>query len=105
MKVNEYFTGAVLVILMSCGGSGADQIKDSVQTARDSNQAKMDSGMTKNDSSSRMAASVSDADIKFAASATDAGMTEVQLGNVAQQNAAAETVKKFGLMMIKDHTA
>ena len=43
--------------------------------------------------------------IEFAAKAANGGMLEVQLGQMAQQNAASQRVKDFGSMMITDHSA
>src|SRR5690606_1380855 len=43
------------------------------------------------------------ADAEFAAEAASAGMMEVELGRLAQQNASSQRVKNFGAMMVKDH--
>lgn len=40
----------------------------------------------------------------FVTKAVQGGMAEVELGNLAQQNAANEQVKEFGRRMVKDHT-
>jgi putative membrane protein len=49
-------------------------------------------------------AGVSDADADFVADAATAGMTEVRLGELAQQNAQSNDVKQFAEMMVRDHT-
>lgn len=43
------------------------------------------------------------ADVKFAHAAAVGGMTEVELGKVAEKNAASPQVKEFGAMMVADH--
>ena len=40
----------------------------------------------------------------FAEKTASGGMMEVSLGKIAQANAASEKVKKFGMMMVKDHS-
>jgi putative membrane protein len=42
---------------------------------------------------------------EFASKATTGGMMEVDLGQLAQQNASDARVKDFGAMMVKDHSA
>jgi len=42
-------------------------------------------------------------DLTFMKEAAVGGMTEVELGNVAQQNAKHEDVKEFGARMVQDH--
>jgi putative membrane protein len=42
-------------------------------------------------------------DITFMKEAATGGMTEVELGNLAQQNAKHEDVKEFGARMVQDH--
>lgn len=50
------------------------------------------------------AADVGRADQDFVKDAAIAGMAEIELGRLAQQNGMDPTVKKFGQMMITDHT-
>lgn len=49
-------------------------------------------------------APVSEKDSKFMTSAASGGMMEVELGNLAQQQAANPRVKEFGAMMVRDHS-
>jgi putative membrane protein len=42
-------------------------------------------------------------DAKFVVEAADAGMTEVQLGQLTKSNSASPAVKDFGQMMIAEH--
>ena len=44
-------------------------------------------------------------DRDFVMKAASGGMMEVELGNIAQQNAASQRVKDFGSMMVRDHSA
>lgn len=43
-------------------------------------------------------------DAEFAVNAAEGGMLEVQLGELAQQNATSPKVKEFGQMMVTDHS-
>jgi len=85
-----------------CFGCNNSSQSDSAAAAKDSNATKMDSAGTTGTSS--MAASVSKVDAQFAVDAADAGMTEVQLGQMAQQKGVAKDVKDYGKMMVNDHT-
>ena len=42
---------------------------------------------------------------EFMIKVADVGMTEVKLGQMAQDKAISQRVKDFGAMMVKDHTA
>jgi putative membrane protein len=44
-------------------------------------------------------------DIAFYRSAAEGGIAEVDMGNLAQQQARNLSVKEFGAMMVKDHSA
>src|ERR1700722_1110516 len=104
MSGKNYLPAAILLFMFSCNnGTGSSASTDSVQAAKDSNRAKMDSSKTVSDTS-KLAASVNDADAKFAVDAANAGMTEVELGKVAAQNSSSTDVKDFGDMMVRDHT-
>jgi predicted outer membrane protein len=43
-------------------------------------------------------------DQDFVMKAASGGMMEVELGNMAQQNASSQRVKDFGSMMVRDHS-
>ena len=44
-------------------------------------------------------------DSAFYKNAAEGGISEVELGNLAQKTSKTESVKDFGAMMVKDHTA
>ena len=92
---------AITLICFSCNNSGQS---NAVKDARDSNARTMDSSAV---SGSQTAAvvpvSVSKEDAQFVVEAAAGGMEEVQLGQMAQQNALSEDVKAFGAMMERDH--
>ncbi|HVU55163.1 MAG TPA: DUF4142 domain-containing protein [Puia sp.] len=101
---NYCMVAAASLFIVSCGGGGSDAAKD----AKDSNATKMDSTGTDTSGAgktSSIPASVSKDDATFVVNAADAGMTEVQLGQLAQQKGTAKDVKDYGAMMEKDHTA
>ena len=48
---------------------------------------------------------LSQKDLNFVKNAAMDGMAEVELGNLAEQNAQHDDVKRFALRMVRDHTA
>ena len=50
-------------------------------------------------------AATSNPDESFFKKATEGGLAEVELGNLAQKKSEDASVKDFGAMMVKDHTA
>jgi len=58
----------------------------------------------KKDTSAKMTSTVDSGDVKFANEAASGGMTEVALGKLAQEKGLNARVKKFGAMMVMDHS-
>ncbi|HXB42977.1 MAG TPA: DUF4142 domain-containing protein [Puia sp.] len=103
MRAKNYLYAAVLFFTFSCSSNNSNEAADSVQAAKDSNKANMDTAKQTGDTS-RLAASVNEADAKFAVEAANIGKVEVELGRIAGQNGEGKEVKDFGAMMVKDHT-
>lgn len=84
---------------------------DSVQKADSANEAKTDTSSmntSPTDTTNKMSTgtmSVDKSTSEFMTKVADVGMTEVQLGQMAQNKGASQRVKDFGAMMVKDHTA
>ena len=93
--------GSLAFLCFSCGGANSDSTK----AAKDSNAAKMDSGTGTTATTSAIPPSVSKGDQDFAVNTANAGMTEIQAGQMAEQKGMAKDVKDYGAMMVKDHTA
>jgi putative membrane protein len=93
---------ALAIACYSCGGGQSDATRD----AKDSNAVKMDStGTDSSRGTSSIPPSVSKDDAQFVVNTADAGMTEIQAGQLAEQQGVAKDVKAYGAMMVKDHTA
>jgi putative membrane protein len=100
-KLSNYcLAGAFAVLCFSCNNGSSD----STTAAKDSNAAKMDSAKADSTGKAAIPSTVSKSDQDFAVNAANAGMTEVQAGQIAQQKGTAKDVKEFGAMMVKDHT-
>jgi putative membrane protein len=92
---------ALSVAVVSCGGGQQDSTRD----AKDSNAVKMDStGTDSSKGTSSIPTSVSKDDAQFVVNTANAGMTEIQAGQLAQQQGMGKDVKAYGAMMVKDHT-
>lgn len=101
---NYCATAAIAITCFSCGNSGA---QDATKDAKDSNAVKIDSGSKDSVAQTTpvIPATVSKDDASFVVYTANAGMTEVQAGQLAQQKGMAKDVKDYGAMMEKDHTA
>jgi putative membrane protein len=90
--------------LMACNNSASD----SVEKADSINEAKSDSNNNKNnngDSSNRNGVlGVDEATSSFMVNVADVGMTEVKLGQIAEEKATNKRVKAFARMMVEDHS-
>lgn len=78
--------------IMALSACNSKKPEDSKEVAEERNEAKFDT--TKMDDDAERAVTIA-----------DGGMLEVKLGELAQTNAAAASVKDFGMMMTKDHGA
>lgn len=74
--------------VISCGNPKQEDTKE---IAEDQNEEKFDDSNIEKDT-------------EFAVKAADGGMLEVELGKLAQTNAASPEVKKFAQMMVDEHT-
>jgi len=83
-------------LLLACNNEG----KDSVEKADSANEAKMDSNST-----TSKTLQTDEASSSFLVKAADGGLTEVRLGELAQQKATSKMVKDYGAMLIHDHSA
>jgi len=97
-----------LPFVFACNNSS----NDSVQKADSANESKSDTttSMNTTDTTSKMSTStgtmsVDQSTSEFMTKVADVGMTEVKLGQMAQDKAMSQRVKDFGAMMVKDHTA
>lgn len=95
MKTATVVLSALTMMLMACN----NETKDSVEQADSANRARLDSpGTTQPITTDEETSS-------FLVKAANGGMTEVQLGQVAQQKGTHQKVKDFGAMMVHDHSA
>jgi len=95
-----------LPFVFACNNSS----NDSVQKADSANESKSDTStsMTTTDTTNKMSTttmSVDKSTSEFMTKVADVGMTEVKLGQMAQEKGTNQRVKDFGAMMVKDHTA
>ena len=82
-------SATAITIFASCGNT--EQHEDSKEVAKEQNDTKFDDTNIEDDT-------------KFAVSAADGGMLEVELGKLAQANGMAPQVKDLGKMMVDDHS-
>ncbi len=80
-----------LTFTLACNDAGK---KDSTEVAEEKNEQKLDSAGAKK----------MEDDHEFVVEAASGGLMEVQLGEIADQNAASAKVKEFAGTMVKDHS-
>ncbi len=96
-------------IFCACNNSGdSSTTTDTTTTSTtttdtSSGMANMPDTSSVSSSMNTNAAPLAEMDKNFVMKAAAGGMMEVELGNLAQQNAASQRVKDFGAMMVKDH--
>lgn len=105
MKTSKFLTTISLlaVIITSCQNS-EDKHWDSKSSADTLNTMK-DSVADSGKSIARgLVMKTNRVDAKFAVDVADGGMSEVELGKLAQQKAVNPLIKEFGAMMVNDHS-
>jgi putative membrane protein len=102
-KLVILFFVAVLSIwtFEACNNNPNSSTNDSVDSAKQVNENK--------ENADTMAAGMStmpvdEQDSKFAVNAANAGMTEVEAGNLGKQKATSTAVKEYAAMFVTDHT-
>ena len=94
-----------LCAFMACNSNSSN--KDSVDSANNMNDSIMsDSNSMMNSDTGTTAMSsvpVSEEDATWAVEAANGGMTEVEMGKLAEQKATTDRLKNFGAMMVSHH--
>jgi putative membrane protein len=98
-KLSIYLAGIAMVSIVSCN-SNSKKDDSANSTASDSLPAYNSDTSLKDPVDT-----AGNENTTFVLKAASGGMMEVELGNLAQQNAQSERVKRFGAMMVKDHSA
>ena len=104
MKKNFFSFIAVLsmALLWACNNS-ADTTTSTDSTVT-TDTTTMSTETTPMDTMSANTTPLDPMDKGFVLKAAGGSMMEVELGNIAQQNAASQRVKDFGAMMVRDHS-
>jgi putative membrane protein len=91
-----------LPLFFACNNGG----KDSVESADSANEAKIDTTLANDTTTSaKTMIAVDEPTSSFMVKVADVGMTEVKLGHVAEAKSTNKRVKDFAAMMVKDHSA
>jgi putative membrane protein len=104
---------AFILLTMPFAFACNNSSNDSVEKADSANNAKTDTSNTSNNTSMDTSSSnkmngtvaVDKTTSDFMVKVADVGMTEVKLGQIAQDKGMSQRIKDFGAMMVKDHTA
>jgi len=94
-------------LLNACNSNSETSTSSDTVTTTTSDTSAMDGTSTSMDTTtvSMSTAPLEKMDRDFVAKAASGSMMEIELGNIAQQNAASQRVKDFGAMLVRDHTA
>lgn len=95
---------SIILVSAICFTQACNSGDDSVDKAKEMNDAKDSTGMSSAAVDTMSIKPVNDDVADFAVKAADAGMTEVTLGKMAEKRATVKDVKDYGAMMVKDHT-
>ena len=105
--MKKSFFSAIIILsgglLWSCNNNADTTTSTDSTVTTDSSMMSSETTMPV-DTMSANAAPLEKMDRDFVMKAAGGGMMEVELGNIAQQNAASQRVKDFGAMMVRDHS-
>lgn len=104
---NSVLTLFAVAALMACKkneSTAAYQSTDSSAVAPSADSGMAVNDTTKTSTTTGTMNTLSDQDKKFADAAAQGGIMEVMMGQLAETNAASQTVKTLGGMMVKDHS-
>jgi putative membrane protein len=106
MKKNSLPLAAILsaALLCACNNNSDTTSSSDTTVTMDSSTMSSTTPADTSSMSSANAAPLEKMDRDFVMKAASGGMMEVELGNIAQQNAASQRVKDFGAMMVRDHS-
>lgn len=82
--------GIIIIFLNSCKNENKQE--DPKEVAEDTNEAKFDSVADKKD------------DSEYLVNIDEVNLAEIEIGKLAQQKSTNPEVKKFGKMLVEDHT-
>jgi len=109
MKKNLLPVTAIVsaIFLFSCNDNSETSTSSDTTTTMETDTSSMSGTNTSMDTAtmSTNTAPLEKMDKDFVMKAASGGMMEVELGNIAQQNASSQRVKDFGSMMVRDHSA
>ena len=92
-----FFATVITLMATACNNSS----NDSVEKADSTNKARIDSNA---DTNGKAAIAADKETSDFLVKAADGGIMEVDLGNIAKTKGRHASVKKFGEMMVEDHS-
>jgi putative membrane protein len=90
VMLNAAIFASAMFFTLSCSDKRASENDDSKEVAKEENDAKFDDTEIEGDT-------------KFAVSAADGAMLEIQLGQLAQDKGVSQQVKDLGKMIANDH--
>lgn len=93
-----------LCLFVACGtGTSDTDSLDSAGNINDSILTDSNSMMSGDTTGAISSGPVSEEDARWAVEAANGGMTEVELGKIAQEKATTDRLKNFGAMMVAEH--
>jgi|GEM_PF-313124 len=97
-------TISAIVVLIACGGGSSNNSSNTSMYNSNLNSNGSYVGNAANTLSNAASSMMTASPESFAKDAAEGGMAEVKMGQLAEKNAKDPEVKKFGQMMVTDHT-